>query len=189
MSATASTFEDCLPLTRLYARFDAMAEGLVHGDSTAAHRAVLYRLASNQRTAEALGWTACALERQGGSGRLLVCGVRPGGPSREVVPDWIPRRAHATEPEWSRGVYRSSSDRKQERYRHIEALIRERLLAASPAMTTDAFERLVRRMAAAAYKRPKPSASELTPDATKSVATPSGRETAPEARWRDDGGA
>ena len=189
MSATASTFEDCLPLTRLYARFDAIAEGLVHGDSTAAHRAVLYRLASNQRTAEGLGWTACALERQGGSGRLLMCGVRPGGPAREVIPDWIPRLPDATEPEWLAGVHQSSSDRKQERYRHLEVLIRERLLAASPAMTTDAFERLARRLVAAAYKHPKPSASELTPGATGSVATPSGRETAPEARWVDDGGA
>jgi hypothetical protein len=135
MSATGSTFEDCLPLTRLYAQFDAIAEGVVHGDSTAAHRAVLYRLTSNQRTAEALGWTVCTLERQGGSGRLLLRGVPSGGLAREIVPDWIPRPPEATEPEWIARVQRSPSDRKHERYRHLEVLIRERVLAASPAMT------------------------------------------------------
>ena len=187
MSARVSTFEDCLPLTRLYGRFDAIAEGLVHGDSTAAHRAVLYRLGSNRRTAEALGWTVCTLERQGGSGRLLLRGVRPGGLTREVVPDWIPRVPEATEREWIARVQRSPSDRKQERYRHLEVVIRERLLAASPAMTADAFERLARRLVAAAYKHPTPPASELTP--AGSVATPFGRETAAEARSLDDGGA
>lgn len=187
MSATVSTFEDCLPLTRLYARFDAIAEGLVHGDSTAAHRAVLYRLGSNQRTAEALGWTACVLERQGGSGRLVLRGVRAGGLAREVVPDWIPRRPEATEREWIARVERSPNDRKQKRYRHLEVLIRERLLAASPAMSADALERLARRLVAAAYKHAKPPISELTP--AGSVATSSGREIAAEARWLDDGGA
>ena len=187
MSATVSTFEDCLPLTRLYAQFDAIAEGLVHGDSTAAHRAVLYRLASNRRTAEALGWTACVLERQGGSGRLLLRGVRSGGLAREVVPDWIPRRPEATKTEWNARVQRSPSDRKQERYRHLEVLIRERLLAASPVMTPDAFERLARRLVAAVHKHAKSHASELTP--AGSVATVPDRETAAEARWLDDGGA
>lgn len=188
MPARVSTFEDCLPLTSLYARFDAIAEGVVHGDSTAAHRAVLYRLACNRRTAEALGWTACALERQGGSGRLLLRGVRSGGLGREIVPDWIPRSPEPTEPDWTAPAPRSPGDRKQERYRRLEVLIRERLLAASP-MTADGLERLAQRLVAAAYKHAKPPASELTPGATRSVATPSGRETAPEARWLDDGGA
>ena len=45
---------DGLPLERLYARFNAMARGLIKGDSSAAHRSVIDRLASNQRRAEAL---------------------------------------------------------------------------------------------------------------------------------------
>ena len=82
MFATGSTFEDCLPLTRLYAQFDAIAEGVVHGDSTAAHRAVLYRLASNQRTAE--------------------------GPSAGLRAGWSDRQQRATTPAW-RSLGRSRS--------------------------------------------------------------------------------
>jgi len=187
MDATVATFEDCLPLTRLYARFDAMAEGLVHGDSTAAHRAVLHRLASNQRTAETLGWAACALERQGGSGRLLVRGIPAGGSAREIVPDWMPPPVRP-EPKWMGRVPQPPSDTKQERYRHLEVLIRERLLATSPTMTPDAFERLARRLVAAAYKRARPFASELAPGVA-GLGDTSARETVAEARWLDDGGA
>jgi hypothetical protein len=152
MSATAPTFEDCLPLARLYARFDAIAEGVARGDSTAAHRAVLDRLAANRRTAESLGWTACALERQGGSGRLLMCGVRSTGSTREVVPDWIAGWPEGTKPAPIGLGPRSPHELKQERYRHLEVLIRERLLAASPVLTAGAFERLARRLIAATYR-------------------------------------
>jgi len=81
---------DGLPLDRLYARFDAIARGRAHGDSSAAHRSVMERLQSNQRRAEALGWTEFALERAGGSGRLELRGRPPGGHGPELVPDATP---------------------------------------------------------------------------------------------------
>lgn len=81
---------DGLPLERLYARFDGIARGRSDGDSTAAHRSVLERLASNQRGAVAIGWTAFVLERAGGSGRLELRGTSPTGSERELVPDAIP---------------------------------------------------------------------------------------------------
>ena len=81
---------DGLPLERLYARFDAIARGRAPGNSSAAHRSVLERLASNQRRAEALGWSEFVLERAGGSGRLVLRGTPPIGPDRAVVPDAIP---------------------------------------------------------------------------------------------------
>jgi len=84
-----------LPLERLYARFDAIARGRVHGDSSAAHRSVIARLASNQRRAEALGWTAFVLERAGGSGRLELHGTSPNGRNHTLVPDAIPYDAAA----------------------------------------------------------------------------------------------
>ena len=188
MGAAVATLESCLPLTRLYARFDAIAEGLVYGDSAAAHRAVLDRLASNQRTAEALGWAACVLERQGGSGRLLLRGVPAGRPAREIVPDWIPAPAETAAPKWIACVQQPPGDRKQERYRHLEILIRERLLATSPTMAPDAFERLARRLVAVAYRHPAPFVSEFAPGAAEPAEKSSARETA-EARWLDDGGA
>ncbi len=81
---------DGLPLGRLYARFDAIARGRDHGDSSAAHRSVIERLQSNRRRAEALGWTAFVLERAGGTGRLALRGTPPGGRAPELVPDAIP---------------------------------------------------------------------------------------------------
>ena len=81
---------DGLPLERLYARFDAIARGRAHGDSSAAHRSVMERLRSNQHRAAALGWTAFVLERAGGTGRLALRGTPPGGSSPELVPDAIP---------------------------------------------------------------------------------------------------
>ncbi len=81
---------DGLPLERLYARFDQIARGRAHGDSSAAHRSVMERLRSNQRRATALGWTAFVLERAGGTGRLALRGTPPGGRAPELVPDAIP---------------------------------------------------------------------------------------------------
>jgi len=81
---------DGLPLERLYARFDAIARGRAPGDSAAAHQSMLERLDSNRQRAQALGWSAFALERLGGSGRLVLRGNPPSGPDRELVPDVIP---------------------------------------------------------------------------------------------------
>ena len=80
---------DGLPLDRLYARFDAIARGRIHSDSSAAHRSVIARLESNQRGAEALGWAEFVLERAAGSGRLELRGTPPTGGDRELVPDAI----------------------------------------------------------------------------------------------------
>ena len=80
---------DGLPLDRLYARFDAIARGRAHGDSSAAHASVMERLAANQRGAEALGWTGFVLERAGGTGRLELRGTRVPGEAAELVPDAI----------------------------------------------------------------------------------------------------
>ena len=79
-------------LSTLYAQFDAIARGRdKHGDSGKAHAAILDRLAANRRDAEAAGWTALDLERDGGLGRLRLAGLAPGAVSgvtrRTVVPD------------------------------------------------------------------------------------------------------
>ena len=89
---------DGLPLERLYARFDAIARGRAHGDSSAAHRSVIARLASNQLRADALGWTEFVLQRAGGSGRLELHGTSPNGRDRSLVPDAIPYDAAPTMP-------------------------------------------------------------------------------------------
>ena len=81
---------DGLPLQRLYARFDAIARGRSIGDSTAAHRSIIARLASNQQRAESLGWSEFILERAGSTGRLELRGVRAPGHEHELVPDAIP---------------------------------------------------------------------------------------------------
>lgn len=75
----------------LYDRFDRLATGRAHGDTRRAHDALLDRLAANERAARAFGWTACALERRGGFGRLSVWGVPPGDAERHAIPDWLPR--------------------------------------------------------------------------------------------------
>lgn len=80
---------DGLPLERLYARFNAIANGSIQGDSSAAHRSVMARHVANQRRAEALGWTDFVLERRGGSGRLELRGIPSSGKDRELVPDQI----------------------------------------------------------------------------------------------------
>jgi hypothetical protein len=88
--AGTAVVSDGLPLDRLYQRFDAIAEGRVPGNSSAAHRSVTERLAFNQRRAEALGWMGFVLERVGGSGRLELRGQPAPDRDREVVPDAIP---------------------------------------------------------------------------------------------------
>lgn len=82
-----------VPLDTLYDRFDALATGRAQGDGWAAHVAVLDRLAANRRVAETGGWTSCALERLGGSGRLRLWGIPPSGQDRELVPDWLPQES------------------------------------------------------------------------------------------------
>lgn len=78
-----------VPLETLYARFDAYAEGRAHGKGGwAAHEAVLDRLAANRRVAEAYGWTSCALERAGGTGRLRAFGLPASECQRRLIPDW-----------------------------------------------------------------------------------------------------
>lgn len=81
---------DGLPLQRLYARFDAIARGRAFGDSSAAHRSVIARLASNQKRAESLGWSEFVLERAGTTGRLELRGVPAPGRGHQLVPDAIP---------------------------------------------------------------------------------------------------
>lgn len=75
----------------LHARFDGLAEGRDQGNARGAYEAVLARLTANQRAAEERGWTACALERAGGMGRLSAWGVPPGDAERRPIPDWLPR--------------------------------------------------------------------------------------------------
>jgi len=74
-------------LSALYARFDAIAKGSEKGNSSAAHGAILDRLAANRRSATTEGWTALRLEREGGGGRLQLFGVPPSGSYRTAVPD------------------------------------------------------------------------------------------------------
>ena len=74
-------------LSALYARFDAIAKGSEKGNSSAAHGAILDRLAANRRSATTEGWTALRLERDGGGGRLHLVGVPPSGSYRTAVPD------------------------------------------------------------------------------------------------------
>jgi hypothetical protein len=76
-------------LSALYARFDAIAKGSEKGNSSAAHGAILDRLAANQRSATTEGWTALGLERDGGGGRLRLFGVPPSGSYRTAVPDQV----------------------------------------------------------------------------------------------------
>lgn len=77
-----------VPLATMYSQFDEMARGRdKHGDSSAAHAAIVDRLASNRRAAEAAGWTSLLLERNGGVGRLRLVGLPPHGAQPAVVPD------------------------------------------------------------------------------------------------------
>lgn len=75
-------------LQGLQARFDAITiDRSGAGGSWTAHVAILDRLASNRRGAESAGWTHCALERDGGMGRLRLFGNPPGDGLRAEVPD------------------------------------------------------------------------------------------------------
>jgi hypothetical protein len=75
-------------LEGLQARFDAITISRSGaGGSWNAHVAILDRLASNRRGAESAGWTQCALERDGGMGRLRLFGLPPGDTLRTEVPD------------------------------------------------------------------------------------------------------
>jgi hypothetical protein len=79
------------PLERLYARHTSIAAGRADGDSRLVHLAIIDRLTANRRIAEGEGWTALALERVAGMGRLRLWGVPGAAARREVVPDWSPR--------------------------------------------------------------------------------------------------
>jgi len=74
-------------LEKLHTRREAMANIGTAGAGWAAHAAVLDRLAANQRVAQSLGWTSCAIERAG-AGRFCAWGVPPGDSVRHRIPDW-----------------------------------------------------------------------------------------------------
>jgi hypothetical protein len=83
-------------LERLYERFDTVASGRGPADGVDLHQLILDRLAANRVHAEAAGWTGCALERDGGSGRLRLVGLAPSAVVRSAVPDWTAGVAAAT---------------------------------------------------------------------------------------------
>jgi hypothetical protein len=74
-------------LERLYTRRESLTNGESHGAGWSAHAAILDRLAANQRVAQSLGWTSCAIERVG-TGRFSAWGVPPGERHRHPIPDW-----------------------------------------------------------------------------------------------------
>lgn len=76
------------PLDVLEARLAAIdAADAPTGDCWAAHAAILDRLETNRRAAQAAGWTSLALERDGGRGRFRLVGIPPGGTLRREVED------------------------------------------------------------------------------------------------------
>lgn len=76
-------------LATLYSQFDEMVEGRgAGGPAWNAHELILDRLTANMREAERRGWSACALERAGGMGRLRAFGVSPAASGRRPIPDW-----------------------------------------------------------------------------------------------------
>lgn len=75
-------------LKALHARFDEISTSRAGvGGRRTAYVAIHYGLAANRRGAESAGWTACALARDGGMGRLRMFGVPPGESGRAEVPD------------------------------------------------------------------------------------------------------
>jgi len=74
-------------LEMLHARRESLANTGTAGAGWTAHAAVLDRLAANQRVAQSLGWTSCAIERAG-DGRFSAWGVPPGDSHRHRIPDW-----------------------------------------------------------------------------------------------------
>lgn len=183
-------FDDFLALTTLHARFDALAEGRSVGDSSAAHQAVLDRLAANWRLAEAAGWTDHALERLGGTGRLNLWGAPPSGQRRELVPDWLPaQQLELTTSERSPRLP-PNGDQNQARFNKLKAGIRQRVRRFSPTLSENVFERLVTRMATVElkYDALAPSAGPRQPAEERAgveVADPTSKS---EMRWLDDGG-
>ncbi len=77
-------------LETLYSRSEAPNNG-GHGAGWSAHAAIMDRLAANQRVAQTLGWTSCAIERLG-TGRFRAWGVPPGDSRRWRIPDWVSER-------------------------------------------------------------------------------------------------
>ena len=80
-------------LETLYTRRESLTNGGSHGAGWSSHAAILDRLAANQRVAQSLGWTSCAIERLDGAGRFAAWGVPPWDDRRHPIPDW------STEPE------------------------------------------------------------------------------------------
>ena len=76
------------PLEDLYRRGESQTNGGSHGAGWSAHAAILDRLAANLRVAQSMGWTSCAIEREGGDGRFQASGVPPGDTRRHLIPDW-----------------------------------------------------------------------------------------------------
>jgi hypothetical protein len=91
MSREQDRVEDRAPdrsLDALHAHADALAEGDDrNGARWVAHAAVLDRLAAMRRDAEASGWTALAIERDGPAEHFRLFGVPPGEVMRAEVPD------------------------------------------------------------------------------------------------------
>jgi len=75
------------PLETLHTRRETLASTGTAVAGWTAHAAVLDRLAANQRVAQSLGWTSCAIERTG-AGRFAAWGVPPGESRRHRIPDW-----------------------------------------------------------------------------------------------------
>ena len=75
------------PLETLYERCESVKNGGSHGAGWSAYAAILDRLAANQRVAQSLGWTSCAIERSG-VGRFSAWGMPPGEYQRHPIPDW-----------------------------------------------------------------------------------------------------
>ena len=84
----AITFDS---LEILYSRSEAVQNGGSHGAGWSAHAAIMDRLEANQRVAQLLGWTSCAIERLG-RGRFKAWGVPPGDSRRWRIPDWVSER-------------------------------------------------------------------------------------------------
>ncbi|HEX6053659.1 MAG TPA: hypothetical protein VFZ21_30530 [Gemmatimonadaceae bacterium] len=75
-------------LERLYQRRESLTNGGSHGAGWSSHAAILDRLAANQRVAQSIGWTSCAIERLSTTGRFHAWGVPPGEDRRHRIPDW-----------------------------------------------------------------------------------------------------
>ena len=183
-------FDDFLSLTTLHARFDALAEGRLVGDSSAAHQAVLDRLAANWRLAEAAGWTDHAFERPGGTGRLHLWGAPPSSHRRELVPDWLPAQQPGLTTSERSPRLPPNGDQNQARFNKLKAGIRHRVRRFSPTLSENVFERLVTRMATVELKYdalaraagPREPAEERASGEVADVTSQA------EMRWLDEGG-